>query len=270
MRKHSIRQEANLYLASNKGSPRERKYRRYVILKMINELFITGQVPPHWKAINVTHIQLLVNHWRKQNIMPSTMMNYMTIIRQFLLDMGNCTSNINNKSLGITANKSPRKPMKISLEKWQRITDPISRLLLNLQVHFGLTLNEAMRLIPDVHVQNNNLWLTREITFNSQDRIVPIRSESQAAIISEFNRITRNQHTLIDLYGYRALCFKWSKSLKALRIPVRKSCRYLYAQLIHKQLASTLGNDVTLKLLMIEMGLKSRAAVWNYLHNDGT
>ncbi len=268
MRQLSLRQEANLYLQSNQDSPRERKYRRYVILKMIEGLFITGKVPPHWKAINATHIQLLVDHWHKQKIKASTMMNYMTIIRKFLLDIGNGATDIDNRSLGIIVSKPLKKPKKIPLEKWQKIDEPVAKLLLNLQIHFGLTLSEAMRLIPGVHVRENKLWLTREITFNSMDRYVPVRSDEQEDIINEFNDVTRNQRTLIELHGHRALCFTWSKALKSLRIPVKKSCRYLYAQVTHKQLTPTYGNDELTRLLMNEMGLKSRTAVWNYLHNE--
>ena len=263
MRKHSLRQEANIYLTSRRGSPRARKYRSYVILKMINDLFIAGNVPPHWKAINNTHIQLLVNHWHKQKIKPSTMMNYMTIIRTFLLAMGNCSTGIDNQNLEIAIQKSTKKP--ISLERWQKICDPIAKLLLNLQIHFGLTLSEAMSLIPGVHVQESHLWLTREITFNSMDRIVPIRSAVQVSIINEFNLLTQNQHTLIEVHGYRALCFIWHKALKALRIPAKRSCRYLYAQLTYQQLISTQGKDKVTKLLMDELGIKSRTTLWGYL-----
>ena len=138
---------------------------------------------------------------------------------------------------------------------------------MNLQIYFGLTFSETMHLLPGVHVQKNHLWLTREITFNSLDRIVPIRSETQINIINEFNLITKNQHRLIELYGYRALCFTWSKALKTARIPVKRSCRYLYAQIIYKQLAPTQSNDKLTKLLMNELGLKSRSTLWGYLRH---
>ena len=137
MRKHSLRQKANIYLTSRQGSPRARKYRSYVILKMINDLFITGKVPPH--------------------------------------------------------------------------------------------------------------------------------SPVQVSFINEFNLLTQNQHTLIEVYGYRALCFIWHKALKKLRIPTKKSCRYLYVQLTYQQLIATQGKDEVTKLLMDELGLKSHTTLWGYL-----
>jgi NADH:ubiquinone oxidoreductase subunit len=268
MRKSLLRQEANLYLSSRQGSFRARKYRRYVIFKMINDLFAIGKVPPHWKGIDATHMQHLVNHWNQQKIKPATMMNYMTIIRAFLKSIGNSATNIDNKSLGIILSKPIKKRANISLNRWQKINDPTARLLSNLQIHFGLTLGEAMHLIPGVHVQENILWLTREMTFNSQDRVVPIRTDVQANIINEFNLVTQNRFTFIELHGYRAVCFIWSKALKDLRIPVKKSCRYVYAQLMSQQLASTHSKDAITKLLMNEMGLTSRVSLWNYLKNE--
>lgn len=268
MRKQSLRHEANLYLSNRQGSFRERKYRRYVISKMINDLFTVGKVPLHWKGIDASHLQLLVKHWHQQKINPSTMMNYMTIIRKFLSFIDNDAANIDNRSVGIIVTKKSLKRGIITLDRWQKINDPVARLLLNLQIHFGLTLREVMHLIPVVHVRKDKLWLTREMTFNSMDRIVPVRSDIESHIINEFILVTHDQYTLIEQYGYRSLCFTWSKALKALRIPVKKSCRYLYAQLMFKQLSSTYNNDALTKLLMDEMGLTSRVSIWNYLNNE--
>lgn len=105
-----------------------------------------------------------------------------------------------------------------------------------------------------VHVQESHLWLTREMTFNSMDRIVPIRSAVQVSIINEFNLLTQNQHTLIEVHGYRALCFIWHKALKALRIPTKRSCRYLYAQLAYQQLIATHGKNEVKKSRAVRLG----------------
>ncbi|PJE14190.1 MAG: hypothetical protein CK430_05460, partial [Legionella sp.] len=72
MRKHLLKQAANLYLSGRQGSFRERKYRRYVVSKVINDFFAVGKVPPKWNVIDATHMQLLVNYWYQQKIKPST------------------------------------------------------------------------------------------------------------------------------------------------------------------------------------------------------
>lgn len=187
MRKKSLRQAANHYLiTNNKGSHRDKKYRRFVIQNMIEELFILGEIPSTWNALSTKHLQQLIQYWHKKKLKPSTMMNRMTIIRGFLHDIGNKEINTDNKNLGITRKLSSKKPLKKSPTIWQKPTDPVVRVLLALQIHFGLTLSEAMRLLPEIHVQGDKLWLTREITFNSRDRIVPFRWEIQTAVINEF------------------------------------------------------------------------------------
>ena len=55
MRKHSLRQIASQYLDNdNSGSPRDRKYRRFVILRMIEDLFVLGLAPSNWPSLTST------------------------------------------------------------------------------------------------------------------------------------------------------------------------------------------------------------------------
>ncbi|MBP6917621.1 MAG: hypothetical protein KBB94_01735 [Legionellaceae bacterium] len=85
MRKYSLRQTANRYLKTdNRGSFKNKKHRTFVIHKMIDDLFIIGNVPSCWNALKIAHIQQLVQYWQKQKIKPATIMRYMTVIRDFL------------------------------------------------------------------------------------------------------------------------------------------------------------------------------------------
>ncbi len=53
MRKYSLRQTANRYLKTdNRGSFKNKKHRTFVIHKMIDDLFIIGNVPSSWNAIH--------------------------------------------------------------------------------------------------------------------------------------------------------------------------------------------------------------------------
>ena len=267
MRKHSLRQKANQYLeTNNKGSHRDKKYRRFIIHQLIEDLFIIGDVPPNWHRLTTEHLQKLVKHWHKKNIKSSTLMNHMTVIRQFLQNMDSDAYKSDNRSLGIVRKKLLKKIPKNSPDLWLNIHDPSARILLGLQIHFGLTLSEAMRILPDIHVQEDRLWLTREITFNSQDRVIPLRSEIQERIIHEFNELTQRKNNLISVQGYQALCFSWRKSLQAINLSPYKSYRYHYAQQVHSKLSPILGHYELSLLIMAEMGLKSRTTLWTYLH----
>ena len=146
------------------------------------------------------------------------------------------------------------------------LSNPIANLLLNLQIHFGLTLSEAMRIIPEVHIQEHAIWLTREIASNNQDRIIPLRSDFQKIILQELIALTGQEHCLISSQGYDAVRFAYRRSLETIKLSPRKSYRYMYAQMMHKQLSPLLRNYELNLLLMREMGLQSRVTLWGYLN----
>ncbi|MDX2345264.1 MAG: hypothetical protein QNK11_00120, partial [Legionella sp.] len=150
----------------------------------------------------------------------------------------------------------------ISLEQAQ---SPIARVLLGLQIHFGLTLSEAMRIVPSIHIQEHQLWLTREITFNNEDRFVPFQTTEQKEVLDALATITKPHESLIESHGFDAVRFAWRESLRALKLPPRKTCRYLYAQQRQKKLITTLNHYKTTLTIMDEMGLKSRTTLWGYL-----
>ncbi|HDS3848406.1 phage integrase N-terminal domain-containing protein [Legionella pneumophila] len=269
MRKHSLRQIASQYLDhDNSGSPRGKKYRRFVILRMIEDLFVLGLAPSNWPGLTSIHLQQLIHHWHKKKVKPSTLMNYMTIILKFLNHVGHNAENIDNLSLGLQTKKIKKKNRKTSADLLDKINDPIAKVLLGFQIHFGLTLSEAMRILPEVHIQEHELLLTREITFNSKDRKIPIRSEAQIKLTQDFNILTHGNGCLITTHGYRAICFSWQKAMKSLRLSGTKCWRYLYAQQLSSQLSSRISHYRLSLLIMDEMGLKSRTTLWSYLNEQ--
>jgi hypothetical protein len=268
MRKHSLRQAANIYLYSTgQGCHRDRKHRDYVIRRLIDDLYIIGHVPPTWHALTVEHLQGLVLHWQQSKIKPSTIMKYMTVIRKFLQVIDYKKEIPDNRSLGVKREVTLQKSKSVSPDIWQKTSDPIVRVLLGLQIHFGLTVSEAMRVIPDIHVRQSNLWLTREITFNSMDRIVPLRNDIQEDILGELSQLTQNHQSLIYAQGHRVVCFRLNRALRALKLPVSKCWRYLYARQMDQQLSSILEQNELFLLIMSEMGVKSRTTLWRYLKN---
>ncbi|KTD26052.1 phage integrase N-terminal domain-containing protein [Legionella israelensis] len=269
MRRYSLRQTINNYLKSNRcGSHRDKQYRQFVIYKMLDDLFVLGETPSHWQALTANQLEKLIQHWKKQRITVSTMMNYMTIIRKFLHCIGHDLAGIDNQNLRLKRKTTSHKIIRLKYDGWQKLHDPIAQVLMGFQMHFGLTLSETMRLLPDVHVQNNHLLLTREITFNHLDRKVPIRTPTQMAILRIFHHLTQKQHCLINSFGYRVVCFRWQKAMKALRWPAKKSYRYMYAQLTQASLSSQLDHYRLSILIMDEMGLKSRTTLWSYLNEQ--
>lgn len=266
MQKKSLRQTANHYIQNNRsGCLRDKKQRHYVIHKMIDDLFILGHAPQTWEALTNEDFHKLVRYWQKRKIKPATMMKHMTIIRKFLMSLEYEVSGLENKHLGIIKKISQQKKLKVSQEILQKADNPIARVLLGLQIHFGLTLSEAMRMVSAIHVQEQQLWLTREMTFNNEDRFVPFHTTEQKEVLDALAKITKSHQNLIKSHDYEAVRFAWRDALRALNLPPRKAYRYVYAQARQKVLITTLNHYKTTLTIMDEMGLKSRTTLWGYL-----
>ena len=267
MRKQALRQAANqLIRTDRRGKYQDRKHRAYVIHKMIHYLYVTQKVPPSWQALKTEHIHGLVSYWKKQRINPATIMRYMTIIRRFLPDMDCHLTQIDNKSLQLMRIYKRKRTLKnIRADVWQSLQEPDMRLIMALQIEFGLTFSEAIHIKPCVHVQTKDIWVTRDIAFNSSDRYVPLLTEYQKEIVAEFNSLTNTQNSLVALRGYDFIRIKWRQAMTTLNLPALKRWRYLYAQQRYQSLLPELGHYKTCLTIKIEMGIKSRNTLWLYL-----
>lgn len=269
MQKKSLRRAANYYLQNNRtGSLRNKKQRCHVIHKFIDDLFYLGDVPSTWDALPPARFHELLALWKKRKIKPATIMNHMVIIRDFLMSMGCDTNMLTNQNLGLTKKVKNRKQLHINPSILEHVQSPIARVLFGLQMQFGLTLSEAMRIVPSIHVQEHQLWLTRETTFNSEDRFVPIQTSEQKKVLKELSKVTEAHKNLIESHGYDAVRFTWREALRNLNLPAQKTYRHVYAHLRRKALITTLTHYKTILAIMDEMGIKSRTTLWGYLRGQ--
>lgn len=264
MRKNELRRVANNQLNRDKsGSHRDQKHRLFVINKVIHDLFKIGQIPAKWYGLNQTHIVALLQYWEKQKIKPVTMMKYMTFIRYFLHTIGHKIEGIDNQTLGLYRTINQIENAHVSPD---RLDNPLSKLIFDLQSGFGLTFSEAIRLIPDIHVRDYSMWLTREVTFNSEDRVIPIRDETQQRILQSLQDALGNEHSFISAHGYHAILHIYRTAMQHAGLASGKSYRYLYAQQQFPRLLQIFSRAESTQIIMREMGLKSRTTLWGYLH----
>lgn len=265
MRKNELRRFANSQLNNdNRGSHRTQKFRRFVIQRVINDLFKLKQCPATWYGLTQDHIFMLILHWSKAKIKPATMMKHMTVIRYFLHFIKHQIDGIDNQTLKLKRIK-PKVKNVPELTNIEKPTHNIGRIIFDLQSAFGLTFCETIRIIPDIHIREHSILLTREITFNSQDRVIPIRDYEQFIILKSLRELTKNHHNLISAHGYHAVRHTYNVSMQDVGLSSTKSYRYLYARQQFSSLFPALAHrDLTL-LLLREMGLKSRTTLWGYL-----
>lgn len=269
MQQYSLRKEARQYIKNNRhGGFKTRRFRNHVISKLTQDVYIINNTPNDWLSFNNDHLKQLANHWHKQKIKPATMLNHLTVIRKFLNDIGNQQTTLTNRQLGIVRKLKKNKKIQVTQDFWQTLKDPLAQIILALQTHFGLTYSEAIRIKPNIHTQQSNLWLTREITFNSQDRMIPYRNDVQTSIIDSLKELTQGPYSLLQIYGEQDIKSRLRKNLNQPKLPQSKSWRYLYAKWLNQKLSSTLSQYKLNWLIMDEMGLKSRTSLWRYLNEQ--
>lgn len=255
---NSLRKQAFLLMETNKdGTYKERKRRAFVLDKMLQELYATKQPPASWQDLKTQHIHLLVKRWKAQRIKSSTIMRYMTIIRKIFTDLDCHVHYIDNSSLQLFLPKQQKKRIKMSAGFWQSLTNPPVRLIMALQIHFGLTYQEAIHFKISIHVQNNQLMIS--------DRIIPICTESQQAILNEVTQLMHEGMGLIKKYGQQYLRIFWHSDLKRHKLPSNRSWRYWYAKQRFEMLLPENGYNLTCQTIRQEMGIKSRNTLCLYL-----
>ena len=263
MRKNTLRKTANQYLKMNRtGEFRDKKQREHVLHKLIHDLFLIKNIPPKWEALTSEHFHQLMKLWRRHQLQPTTIMKHMTIIRRFLGSFEYEMTQISNQALGLKYKKKQPKVSIDAISHFKNTINPIARVLLGLQIHFGLTRSEAMRINPSIHVRAEKLWLTREMTFNSRDRVIPILTKEQRLLLNQM----KGEKNLIELYGYDAVRLAWQQELRHLKLPPQKSYRYIYAKQRYEQLKNKLTHYKLQLLIMDEMAIKSRTTLWGYLN----
>lgn len=267
MRKSQLRQHLDNHLRhDHTGSFRTKKHRYFVLHKIVRDLYHIECVPGKWHALTCEHIQRLVSHWQSTRLQPSTIMKYMTVLRDFLYKIDHTIPGIDNQSLGIINRRTSKKNMHPQANILEKLTNPIARLLFEFQTYFGLTLSEAKQLVPTSHIKADHIWITRDMASNSQDRLIVIRFDDQIRIIDSFLKLCNPNKNLMLTLGYHHVREAYSRELSQLGIPSSKSYRYLYARHLHQELSPTLSNYIVNQIIMREMGIKTRMTLWSYLN----
>lgn len=268
MRNSSLRKQAYHLMKINKeGTYKERKRRAFVLDKMIHALYACQNTPATWQDIETQHIHTLVKCWKKQRIKPTTIMRYMVIIRKIIADLDCHVRYIDNKSLQLTRTKPRKKRIKMAADFWQYLTYPPVRIIMALQIQFGLTFNEAIKIRAPINIQDRQLTISDDIAFNSMERIIQVCTKQQQTILNELNHLLDTDINLIKKYSHSHLTAEWRSELIKYNLPSNKSWRYWYAKQRVEMLLPEAGLAQAYRVIQKEMGVKSRNTLWSYLNH---
>ena len=265
-RKSTLIDTVNQYMNyDNQGAYKQRQLRRFVLTKIINALYALREVPPTWYALNTHHVEQLVSFWKKSGLKNATIMNYLIHLRFFLNKINHQIDGISNTELKLVKLRAILKPVIDRDEILSQLQDPIAYALFGLQSYFGLTLSEAMYIVPTIHVDDKELWITREISTNSKDRIILMQNARQQELMSAVKRLIPSEKSLISQFGESDVRLAYRYALRKLRLPTKIQYRYLYAKARLIELAH-LPKKVRITAIKQEMSINAESTVWSYCH----
>lgn len=248
------------------GSYHLRKSRYEAVDRFINALGAVRQVPPKWHALSQANIQCVVEYWKQSNLRESTISIYISQLRCFLKTINHSIERIDNTSLGISKSSKPI-AYTCNDQNFESIYDPLIQQLFLLQTEFGLSYSETMRFIPDIHSKEDCLWLTREITRNSLDRIIPIVNEKQNEIIRSLLSQLNNCESAKSQFGYDEVRMRYRLGLRSIGLTTSISYRFIYAKKRYQFLLNTMCKKNAQEKIIHEMGI-SKVTLRRYLHEQ--
>ncbi len=263
-RTSQLREEAKRALDLNKiGSHQKRTYRKKVVFRFLNVLSGIGFVPPSWYGLNKEHISAVIQYWRTKNIKDNSIRMYLADVRYLLQAIKHEISNIDNRSLGLKRSREKEKNP-YSQDYLQKISDPIVVLLIKLQTEFGLTLSEAFRFNPDLHIREKFLLLSRDMTTNSADRAVEICTPRQKEVIELAQHLIEMNKSPIKQYGYTLIRERYRHEIIKVGLSPQTSYRYVYAKQRLADLEKINDLNDAKSIVLSEMDI-TRLTLWRYL-----
>jgi len=250
----------------NQGSPGTRQYRIFTMIRIVHDLFAIRIVLQNWHMLGTEDVHELVKFWKKKNLKNSTMMNYLVALRYFLKRINHRIDNIENNNLHLSKPRNNIKPITDEHALLDAISEPLAWLLFAMQSRFGLTLLEAMHLKPAIHIRDNVLWITREISTNNKDRLIPVIGEEQQVIIEKLNTLISANKSLSEQFGDRHLRLAWKFALSTLRLPTNMNYRYLYAKARFAQLCKETSKKEARTIVIGETGMTNTNPLWKNLY----
>lgn len=209
--KQNLLSEVNRTLRlRSKGTPQSRIERRRIMRAIIKDLLDLKIAPPSFKKITAEHIHHCVTHWQQKKNSDSTIKNKLSVLRalnqlgQFEMNIpANAELALSGQSKSSQKNKPPTQPDLIDTNHLDHIAKqlhhPITKLLFSLQLHFGLTLTEAIQICPKFAIDGATLTIHRRIAFNRKERFIAIFSEEQKLILERLNALLCDSPCLASL-----------------------------------------------------------------------
>ncbi|ARG98268.1 phage integrase N-terminal domain-containing protein [Legionella micdadei] len=219
---------------------------RHILNRCIKDLHEQGFMVAHVKGLKSKHIQVLVEHWKKQGKNPATIKNYMSKLRKLsiwlnkpeIIKPSNDYYQIDNRNYVPTYNKA------ITNIDFSKCENPMIRLSLEAQYLFGLRREESMKLVISEAWFGERLILKSSWTKGGIGRAIDITSKEQKEWLEKTIKQISPGHSLIPKNKtYKQYLRQYQTEIEKLGLKNCHGLRHAYAQRRYHDLTRQLSPD---------------------------
>lgn len=230
--KHKLLKEVYSVIDSTKlGTRNFKKVRRSFLKRLVKD---TLDLKLDLKSFNLftnDHLDKLVAYWSELGNSVSTIINKRAIIVWFLSELKKTDVVLKtSEELGLKKIKKPKDFVYISEDIRNKVYHPITLTILDFQLYFGLTKNEAIKInLVDAYNQRE-LEISSSLAFNSKERSIRIMTNKQKQTIQDRLTLLGDKSTLLELMPYERVIDLYHSELVYNNIPTKADLRKFYIQ----------------------------------------
>jgi site-specific recombinase XerC len=166
--------------------------RERILTVIANQLREMGFVNMHVQSLKPKHVEKLVEHWKAEGLSTGTLKNRMTELRWWAEKNGK--ANVvakSNDAYGIADRRyvtNVSKARELTSGDLAQVTDPYTRMSLQLQAAFGLRRKESIKIQPAWADRGDTLMIKASWGKGRRAREIPIRNAEQRRVLDEAKR----------------------------------------------------------------------------------
>jgi len=175
------------------GSYSTQRDRERVLDQIANQLHDWGYQHMGATSLKSKHVERLAESWKEAGLAVGTIKNRMAELRWWAEKIGRQKVVANdNAHYGIGYRQyvtNVSKARELTADDLSKITDPYTRMSLQLQAAFGLRRGESIKIRPEWADRGGKLVLKDTWTKGGRAREIPIRNEEQRRVLDEAKRV---------------------------------------------------------------------------------
>ncbi len=175
------------------GSYATQRDRERVLDQIANQLHDWGYRHMGAASLKSKHVERLVESWKATGLSVGTIKNRMAELRWWAEKIGkekivasdNAHYGIGNRAYVTNASKA----RELTAADLSKVSDPYTRMSLQLQAAFGLRRGESIKIRPEWADRGDKLVLKDTWTKGGRAREIPIRNEEQRRVLDEAKQL---------------------------------------------------------------------------------